>query len=350
MFLTEREIFEQYPALGKTYRYFLKKSDEVREFFQQQKDKSLTFIGCGSSYFQCRSAEISARQRLGIPAHSIAAGDLLINFSQYHNLLKDTVIIAPSRSGATSEVVLSVKKAKQEFGCPIVCVCAREDSELSRIADLSLEIPWAFDRSVCQTRSVTNIYAADLLLIAAIAGDKKLADEIGAAVKAGGKFQRRYKNTLQEIARKKSWSQVVVLADSELEGIASAGALSFKEISLTPSFYYHLLDVRHGPILLIDSQTLVIMACSPTGISYQKDLIYDLKKKSPTIVTVSREARNIWKSDYHISLPVFKNFAVTGIPFIFVPQAISLYQAIGRGINPDLPRGLSPWIVLKDKK
>jgi len=75
MTLTEREIFQQYPALGKTYQYLLKKSDEIRKFFQKRKDKSLTFIGCGSSYFQCRSAEISARQRLMIPANSIAAAE-----------------------------------------------------------------------------------------------------------------------------------------------------------------------------------------------------------------------------------------------------------------------------------
>ena len=37
--------------------------------------------------------------------------------------------------------------------------------------------------------------------------------------------------------------------------IASEGALAFKEIARIPSISYHLLDVRHGPMVLIDDKT-----------------------------------------------------------------------------------------------
>jgi len=349
MYLTEKEIFEQYSALEKTYDYFIGQSERIHNFFQTHKRKSLCFIGCGSSYFQCRSAELSARLRLEIPASSIPAGDLLINFESYKNLLKDSIIIAPSRSGETGEVLLSVKKAKQEMGCPIVCICCRENSSLSRMADLNLEIPWAFDKSVCQTRSVTNLYTANLLLIASIARDKKLTAEIKSAIRSGEKFQSRYKTMLKQIAKKK-WDQAVILADSELEGIASAGALSIKEIALMPSFYYHLLDVRHGPILLIERKTLVIMVCSTSGISYQKDLLEDLKKRAEIIVAVSSCGKNFQSADYHISVPAFKNLGALGVLFIFIPQAIAFYKALEKGLNPDTAQGLAPWIILKEKK
>ncbi len=65
------------------------------------------------------------------------------------------MIIAASRSGGTSEVVLSVERAGQ-MGVLTIAIPAKENSPLAELAELSLEIPWAFDESVCQTRTVTN--------------------------------------------------------------------------------------------------------------------------------------------------------------------------------------------------
>jgi glucosamine--fructose-6-phosphate aminotransferase (isomerizing) len=93
----------------------------------------------------------------------------------------------------------------------------------------------------------------------------------------------------------------------------------------------------------------VIAICSPLELSLQKDLLSEVKNKCGSLIVVSGERRNIWRAHHHIRIPVFKNYAVAGIPFIFVAQAISLYTAYFRGINPDKPKGLAPWIVLKEK-
>ena len=72
----------------------------------------------------------------------------------------------------------------------------------------------------------------------------------------------------------------------------------------------------------------------------------DLKNKGAKVVVVSEQTENIWNADYHIPVSCFQNFSVTGIPFIFVPQSVSLYKALYTGINPDVPNGLDPWIKL----
>jgi fructoselysine-6-P-deglycase FrlB-like protein len=347
--ITEKEIFAQYAALQKTFDYFSVNSDRIRGFYRKHKPKSLAFIGCGSSLCQCRSAELSAKMRLGIPAISIAGGDLMLNYPHYKRLLKGALLVAPSRSGATSEVVISIKKIKRDLKAPAICICAREKSELSEIADLTLAIPWAFDQSVCQTRSVTNIYAADLCLAAAMAGDKNFFKEIGLAVRNGPAFMAANKHALKKIGSQ-SWDHAVVLADSELEGIGGLGALSIKEIAQTHANYYHILDVRHGPIVFLNKKTLVIIACPRSGTDYQKDLVRDLKKRGATVVTVSSKTKQDLGSDLNIAVPPYKNLGVMGIPFIFVPQLISFHKAVTRGLNPDVPRGLDPWIVLKEKK
>lgn len=346
MYKTETEILSQYTALKKTYEYMMDRSQEIKALQKENADKSVTFIGCGSSYSLCKSAAMSLKMRSQLKVDSFPAGDLMLNFPQYENLVKDTLLIAPSRSGSTSEVILAVKKAKDKLNVPCISICATIQSELSKIADLNFEMPWAFDESVCQTRTVTNLYTANLILIGILTEDRLLLEEINSAIENGSKFMEANSKVLKEIGSDEAWDNVVTLGDAELTGIVEEGALAFKEICQLQSSYYHILDVRHGPAVLIKNKTLVIIAASPNGEAYQKDLIKDLKKQQPIIISVSDSADNVIKSDYNIVVPAYKNVAVMGIPFIFVPQMLSYSKAIARGINPDLPQGLDPWIRL----
>lgn len=346
MYLTEKEIFSQYAALRQTFDYFLANEKAVMDLVARYEPKSLTFIGCGSSYCLSKSAAISAKLRLGIPANALAAGDLLVNFEHYKEMLKDTLIIAPSRSGGTTEVILAVEKAKA-LGIPTIGVSAKTDAPLAKLAEVSLEIPWAFDESVCQTRTVTNLYTANLLLIAFIAKDQSLIDEIDQAINSGGAFMDKYRALAQEVATH-DWENVVILADSELDGIASEAAIAFVEIPQVHASYYHVLDVRHGPMVLINEKTLVIAVLSPEETTLQKKLVEDLKGRGARVVTISQEGSEPWGADWEVLTPTYENFGVLGIPFIFIPQTIGLFKALEKGLNPDLPSGLQPMIDLSE--
>ncbi len=343
MFLTQKEILGQYIALKKTFSYFKEKAGLIRDFVNQHNSGSLTFAGCGSSYCLSKSAEISAKMRLNLPANGFAAGDLLVNYTHYESMLSNTMLVLPSRSGGTSEVLLVAQKAKEQ-GVPIIGICAREKSNLADIADLMLEIPWAFDNSVCQTSTVTNLYMAHLMLLGIIGNDENLCREIEEAIMAGDDYIRRNMPLLEEIGRS-DFSNVVILADSELEGIASEAALAFIEIPQVSSNYYHVLDVRHGPMVLINRETLVIMVCSPEDIKYQQELIQDIQMRGAKLISLS-STNTCYGSQWNVRLPSYQNFAVLGIPFIFVPQMIALYKALDKGINPDRPAGLDPYIKL----
>lgn len=344
MYLTEKEIFNQYEALDKTYQYFLEKTEEISNFINKINYNSITFIGCGSSYCLAQSGEISTKVQLGIPANSIPAGDLMINFPFYRNILKDTLLVVNSRSGSTSEVLAAVKKARKEFNTPCILISARTDSELGNIVDLNIELPWAFDESVCQTRTVTNFYTSNLLLLAIINNDDSILNEIKIAINNGEEYINEYTTLLEKIAKNNTWNKVVLLADSELGGIANEAAIAFKEIPQLPSNYYHVLDLRHGPMVLIDDETLVIMAVAPFESSYQRELIKDMKNKGAKVISFG--GKEEIGADYHIKVSDYENYSVKGIPFIFISQVIAYYKALERGINPDKPLGLDPWIEL----
>lgn len=344
MYLTEKEIFTQYEALDKTYQYFLGKAEEIGDFTNKINYNSITFIGCGSSYCLAQSAETSAKIQLGIPANSIPAGDLMINFPFYRKILKDTLLVVNSRSGSTSEVLAAVKRAKKELNTPCILISAKTNSELGNIVDLNIELPWSFDESVCQTRTVTNFYTANLLLLAIINNDDSILNEIKIAINKGEEYINEYTPLLEKIAKDNIWNKVVLLADSELDGIANEAAIAFKEIPQLPSNYYHVLDVRHGPMVLIDDKTLVIMAVAPFESSYQRELIKDIKNKGAKVISFG--SKEEIGADYHIKVSDYENYSVKGIPFIFISQVIAYYKALELGINPDKPLGLDPWIEL----
>jgi len=347
MFLTEKEIFSQYKALKETYKYMQNKEQDIKIFLEKCKYDSLSFIGSGSSYCLCQSAEISAKIHFGITANSFAAGDIMINFDQYVRLIKNTLLVLPSRSGSTTEVIASAKIAKEKYNVPCISICSKENSELSFIANFSLEVPWAFDESVCQTRTVVNLYMVNLFLISIMANDHIIQKEIESAIGNGNKLISQYHEPLKEFVRDSGWNKVIILADSELYGLAAEGALACKEISQIPSNYYHILDVRHGPMVLIDNTTLVIIACSPYGLLYQKKLIEDLHGEKAIVVTVGDQPSSIMNSDLHVQIPYYEKYGVAGIPFVLVPQIMSYYKAIFKGINPDKPTGLEPYITFK---
>jgi Predicted phosphosugar isomerases len=343
---TYSEMISQYEALRKTFDYITGRKDELRNFYKEYSPKTLTYTGCGSSYYLCQSAEFSARVRLGIPATAMASGDLMMNYQSYSQTLEGTLLITPTRSGSTSEVLLAVANVKSAHSTPVLAITCVADSELSKKADLTLELPWAFDKSVCQTRTVTNLYTANLLVLGYLCGDQKLIDDIHSAIESGNGFIENYEGKIKSIVEE-DWRDAVVLADGEMQGIATEGALAFTEIARIPGRYYHLLDVRHGPMVLINNHTLVIMCLTAEGYEYQTALISDLVNKGATVITYSNlPLKTIPGVKLQISSGLSLNHAVRGIHFIFIAQAFSYFKAIHKGVDPDQPEGLDAWIRL----
>lgn len=346
MNLTYKEMKNQYQALRKTYDYITVRKDELIEFFTKTKPESLTYIGCGSSYSLCQSGELTAKVRLGIPATALPAGDLMLNLNTYKKIFKGTMVVTLSRSGSTSEVVKSIEKLRASAKVSVLTISCVTDSVLARVSDFVLEMPWAFDNSVCQTSSVTNLYTANLLAMAYISGDTKLVSDIDDAIKLGNDYMEKYEDMITK-ASGGNWSKVIVLADGEMQGLASEASLVFTEVSKVQSNYHHLLDVRHGPMVLIDKDTLVVAAINSNGFDYQKALILEIINKGAKVITYSdKTTKAIDGVALNVSSETVFDTAVSGIPFVFIAQMAAYTKAVEKGLNPDNPEGLDAWIKL----
>lgn len=345
MFLTEAEILDTPQALSSTFQYFSFHAENIENFFKANQQRKFTVLGCGSSYMLAKSAAAIFASFADTSANAIPAGDYIVDPAFWEDTVRGSIIIALSRSGLTSEMVRAVKHIKESLCCPVISITAREGNDLSPMSELNILLPWIYDDSVCQTRTVTNLYAATLLLAAKYAGDTTLYNSVLSAGEKSSDFHLKNRQILADISSR-DWNNVVVLADGPVCGIAEEGALAFTEIAMLTGRYFHLLDYRHGPIVVSGEKTLTLILLRPGEEELQGAMVRDVISHGGPVVTVSDQAENKYGATAHIQIEGIEDYAAWGIPFIYVAQMTSLSKAIGLGGNPDQPKGLDPYICL----
>ncbi len=345
MYLTEKEILDTPKALKRTCSYFEKQRENISRFFAEHPGRKFVFFGCGSSYMLAKGAAELFRMYPETCSAAIQAGDYVINPELWSNAVRGSILVAISRSGRTSEMVWAIKHAAQNHGCPVISLSMEPENDISPFADLDLTMDWCYDKSVCQTRTVTNLYAALALLAGQYAGDAALIEAVKDAAGQNEAFQQAVRPVLEELASRE-WTNAVVLADGPLCGIAEEGALAFTEIAMLTGRYFHVLDYRHGPIVVSGPNTVTLMVLQPENGALQENMVRDVMKKGGTVITASDEEGNPYGADAHVCIGLNGPFAAWGIPFIYLCQMLSLLKAIALGGNPDAPTGLDAYITL----
>jgi fructoselysine-6-P-deglycase FrlB-like protein len=343
MSTTYDEIMAQYGAMRETAGHIDARWGEIAPFFASR-PKLLAAVGCGSSFSVAKSIADMARMRAGVPAAALAAGDLLLNAERYAALLDGAAVLVVSRSGSTSEILLATERLRA-LGCrfSLLSIACVSDSPLAAISDYTLEMPWAFDRSVCQTRTVACMYYAFARVLAKWLGDAPLLADLEAVAEMGPAFAGRAEPVLAELAAR-PWTHAAVLGDAELAGLAEEGALAFKEICQLPSNHYHLLDARHGPMVLFGDKTLILAAVGEGG-PYAADMLRDLAQKGSTVVAFA-DGDIGFQGGTAIAFGRKLSHIARGLPFLLLCQLLACFKAASTGADPDAPTGLRPWIEL----
>ena len=262
MFLTEKEIMEQHVALTRTFQYFIENKAVIEEFFQQHTEKKFLFLGCGSSYMLAKTGQRKFAACRDTAANAIAGGDYLVNKEFYEETVRGSIVVVLSRSGQTTEIVESVKEMKKRYNNPVISISAKADNDVMPYSNLDLTLDWCYDQSVSQTRTVTNLYMAVLFLAAIYQEDNSVIADLFRAVLENKEYKEENRGRLRKIAGRE-WDNVVILADGPVVGVGEEGALAFTEIAMIPGRFFHLLDYRHGPMVLNDERTLTIVLVGP---------------------------------------------------------------------------------------
>ena len=132
------------------------------------------FTGCGSTYYLSLAAAALYQELTGRPARAVPGSELLLNSSTVLTGV-ETLLVAGSRSGTTTETVKATQKFKTE-GRGEVVVITNYDEVLSRSADVNLVIDKGQEQSVAQTRSFASMFVAVTAMCAKMAGREDLIE------------------------------------------------------------------------------------------------------------------------------------------------------------------------------
>lgn len=193
-------------------------------------------IGCGTSFYAA-SAYAWLREAAGHGhTDAMVASELPPILRPYDR------VVAISRSGASSELLDAVRRLT---GTPVTAVLGEQGTALADLADVVVDLSYADEKSVVQTRFPTTFL---VMMRTALAGG--ITDEISGLPLAATE-------ALESELPSADIRQLVVLGHGWAEPIAAEAALKVRESAGAWAEAYAIGEYRHGPISVAGPGTLV---------------------------------------------------------------------------------------------
>lgn len=342
-YLSYNEIHKQYDSLTKTLEYIGSMVDVVRSFFDQGRD--IVFVASGSSYWMSLSAHMTMRLKTGRRTASLKAGDLVTCPDEMVSGFVDPIVICPSRSGRTSEVLMSIRILREHYpNLKVMSIVEYVDSPLEKLSDLVLHLEWANEISVCQTRSFSNLYLASVLISAIISGDQQLFNDFGNYLHQAPDLYIKHEAMVEKLVEDGNPQAFVSLGCGCQYGVCIEGAYIVTEMAEFSTNYYQLLEYRHGPIVTAGPGTHVFILSAEGAESFEAAMAWDAEQAGAIVTVVS--ANPVRYGQIPLSLDHHYPKEIVALHYVFCMQSVAFHYSIRRGKNPDRPGNLVPYIEL----
>lgn len=262
------------------------------------KGAKVAVVGCGTSWFMAE-AYAAAREAAGHGiTDSFAASEARIATRDYD------VLVAITRSGTTSEVLQLLTEL--DGSLRTVAVIGDTSSPIVQQVDAVVELPYADEQSVVQTRFATTALA---YLLSSVGED--LEPAIAQAQ------QLVNSATPQELL---DAEQFTFLGRGLSVGLAHEAALKMREAVQGWTEAYPAMDYRHGPIsIAAPNRVTWMLGAQPEGLD----------------ADVTRTGAIYVNEDRH---------PLADLAYI---HRVTLDRARARNLDPDSPRNLNRSVILE---
>jgi glucosamine--fructose-6-phosphate aminotransferase (isomerizing) len=341
---TREEILSQ-PGIWESILQLEDRLDRARIPRPEEYDQVI-FTGCGSTFFLSRCVARICESVYGIFSRAVPASDLILFPKAWLHTAKKTLLIAISRSAETTETVRALESFKSgNYGNAIVVTCY-PDRSLAKLTSHIIAVPEAQEKSIAQTRSFSSMLLA---LISYIMGSLP-TDFPTSLANAGSKILERYASLAKQLGREDTLTKFFFLGSGPLYGLANEAMLKMKEMSLSWSESYHALELRHGPMSLVDRRSLVVGLMSTPSQKYELDLFQEMRAKGAQILALTEQDNPRLSQAVNLSVVFESHLPETWQAVLYMPflQLLAYERAMMKGLNPDQPNNLSAVVVLHD--
>lgn len=337
--VTLREIKEQTRAWAEAVRVVKDRQAQIQELDWGGYEQ-VVFIGCGSTYYLSLSAASLFQSLTGIICRAFPSSELVLYpASIYSGGVGQSLLVAISRSGLTTETLKAVQSFKAGGRGKVLTISNYEDAPLAQMGDLNFTIPSGKEQSVAQTQSFASMYVACTALAAAVGKDTSIPDNLINLIPTGERILKAYEDMMRKTGQNHDFQSYFFLGSGIRYGLACEASLKMKEMSLTVSEPFHFLEFRHGPISMVDKNTMVVGLLSEAQRAYEQAVLSDIKKYGGSTLTLSESHADI---EFNSGLPE----AARGVLYLPALQLLAYYRAVSFNLNPDRPRSLSAVVEL----
>jgi len=354
-----KEIFEQPYGVKESMRGRLTNGqlhfDELGLTAEKIKDlKKVQIIACGTSYHAALIGKQVIEKWAKIPVE--------VDFSseyRYRDPLVDEeyLFVAITQSGETIDTLAAIREARSK-GAKVMAITNVVGSTIARESDSVIYTHAGPEIGVCATKTFTSqiiimylmgLYFGKIRGSLGIEDYGKIIDELHMIPNKIQNILNRA-DELKEIARH-TFKHKCFLFLGRIFGLPAAleGALKLKEISYIHAEGYPAGEMKHGPIALTDTRTVVV-GIMPEDSVYDKILsnIQEVRARKATIFSIISEGDENSKkyADHLFEMPRTIE-ELYGILSIIPLQLYSYYIAKNLGKDVDQPRNLAKSVTVE---
>jgi glucosamine--fructose-6-phosphate aminotransferase (isomerizing) len=255
------------------------------------------------------------------------------------------MLVAISRSGETTETLRAMETFRARDSGPVVGVVCYPDTSLEKLTSISLVAREAHEQSVAQTRSFTSMLIAVQALVSIMAG-QPLSSRFCELPELGAAIIKDSLDLARQLGGDAGLERFYFLGSGPFYGLACEAMLKMKEMSLSYSEAYHFLEFRHGPMSMVNRQTLVVGLLSEAALAHEIAVLKDMRALGGRVLAITPVKVPPEAADYQIVLPKGLTDMERGALYLPALQLLAFYRSLRNGLNPDTPTNLTAVVNL----
>ncbi|MCX6071714.1 MAG: SIS domain-containing protein [Chloroflexi bacterium] len=309
--------------------------------------EEVIFTGSGSAYNVSMVLAPTFQHFTGVRARSAPAAELIHFPETVFPQTKKCLVVTITRSGETTEAI-GACSAAQERGCRTLGITCHTDSTLVRLADSTLILADANERSVVTTQSLTSMVLCGQVLSALIADDRPSLEAMRQVPEWGRQRIAAAHQLGQQIADNEAIDKFAFVGNGPYLGLARECQLKLKEMVLQPSDAYPLFDFRHGPKSNVDGHMLVTVLVSDRAQREEATFLRDMRQLNGKLLVLCDRAEGPMAQDADYMFKTDSGLPDFAREVLYMPviHYLAYYRSLALGYDPDNPVNLTYWVDL----